>query len=95
MRRRTLSLTADQRAELEWTRDRDQRPYLRECAAALLKIAEGRSAHQVALHGLNKRRKPDTLYGWLDKYQRHGLAGLVHRPRGHRGFSPSGRAGAG
>ena len=89
MCRRTLSLTVEQRGQLKQTRDRDPRAYLRECAAALLKVADGHSARQVALHGLNKRRKPDTVYGWIEKYQRHGLCGLVHKPRGHRGFSPS------
>lgn len=88
MFRRTLQLTPERRAELEQVRDRDRRPYLRECAAALLKVAEGQSAHQVALTGLHKPRAPDTLYRWLNKYQQEGLAGLVHRPRGHRGFSP-------
>lgn len=40
-KRRTLQLSPEQRAELEATRDRDRRPYLREKAAALLKIADG------------------------------------------------------
>ena len=62
MRPRTLSLTAVQRSELAQVRDRDRRAYLRECAAALLKIADGQSAHHVACHGLLKRRKPDTVY---------------------------------
>ena len=89
MRPRTLSLTAVQRSELEQVRDRDRRAYLRECAAALLKIADGQSAHHVACHGLLKRRKPDTVYTWLNNYQRSGIAGLIHLPSGHRGFSPS------
>ncbi len=92
MFRHTLQLTSEQRAELEQVRDRDRRPYLRECAAALLKVAEGQSAHQVARTGLHKPRAPDTLYRWLNKYQQHGVAGLRHCPRGHRGFSPSARA---
>lgn len=95
MRRRTLELGPDRRAELERTRDRDPRPYLRERAAALLKIAEGRSAHGVARGGLNRPRKPDTVYDWLDRYERGGLAGLVQKPRGHRGFSPSAGGGTG
>ena len=59
--RRLLSLSDAQRQELEHTRDHDHRPYLRERAAALLKIASGQSAHRVARHGLHKRRDPDTL----------------------------------
>ena len=85
---RTLALTAVQRTELEQTRDHDRRPYLRECAAALLKIADGATAHQVARHGLHKPRDPDTVSRWLTVYQTAGLAGLVHRQRGHRGRSP-------
>ena len=88
MRPRTLVLTPAQRAELERVRDHDQRPYLRECAAALLKVAGGETAHRVARHGLHRARDPDTIYRWLDVYARDGLAGLVHQPRGHRGFPP-------
>ena len=88
MRRRTLPLSEAQRAELEHARDRDHRPYLRERAAALLKIAQGQSPHAVARHGLHKRRKAATVYDWLNRYRERGLAGLVQRPRGHRGLSP-------
>lgn len=69
-------------------RDTDKRPYLRERAAALLKIADGWSAHGVAREGLLKARHPDTVYAWLTRYEREGLGGLIQRPRGHRGFSP-------
>jgi hypothetical protein len=27
----------------------------------------------------------------MNKYQQHGLTGLIHKTRGHRGFSPSPR----
>jgi hypothetical protein len=91
MYRRTLALTPAQRTELVRTRDRDPRPYLRECAAALLKIGAGWAPYAVARHGLHKRRHPDTVYRWLNQYQQHGVAGLTHRPRGHRGFSPPAR----
>lgn len=86
-----LELSKEQHADLERTRDRDHRAYMRECAAALLKIADGQSAHQVADRGLNKKRQADTLYRWLRKYKSGGLAALVHKERGHRGFSPSAR----
>lgn len=95
MRRCQLELGGEQRAELERVRDRDKRPYLRECAAALLKVADGHSARQVALEGLNKPHKPDTVYGWIKKYRSSGLSGLIHKPRGHRGFSPSARPSTG
>jgi hypothetical protein len=88
--RRTLSLTLEQRQELELTRDRDKRAYMRERAAALLKIADSYSARQVALGGLHKRRDPDTVYAWLNRYERAGLKGLEQLARAQRGFSPSG-----
>lgn len=88
MHPRTLVLTAAQQAELAWTRDHGRRAYLREAAAALLKVAAGQTAHQVARHGLHKPRDPDTLYRWLDVYAQEGLAGLVHRPRRHHGLDP-------
>lgn len=95
MHTRTLTLTPEHRAELETARAHDRRPYLRERAAALLKVADGWSGRRVARHGLLVARKPDTLYRWLDAYQRGGLNGLVQRPRGHRGFSPSAGRGPG
>ena len=83
MFRHTLTLTADQRQELVQTRDHNPRPYVRACAAALLKIADGASAHAVARTGLLQPRDPDTVYRWLRVYRAAGLAGLVHGPRRH------------
>src|SRR5207302_2140209 len=67
----TLTRTPQERSSLERVRNRDRRPYLRERAATLLKIAEGASPRSVALHGLLRRRKPDTVYTWLREYQSH------------------------
>ncbi|MFC1717067.1 IS630 family transposase, partial [Candidatus Poribacteria bacterium] len=58
----TICLTQEQQEELEQIRDTDKRPYMRERAAAMLKIAEGASPRQVALNGLLKPRQPDTVY---------------------------------
>jgi len=87
MERRKLELTADQRTELEWIRDRDTRPYFREQAAALLKVAGGQSAHHVALYGLHKPRHPDTVYNWINRFEKNGR--LIPRPPCRRAFSPS------
>ncbi len=83
--RRTLALTDDQRAELLYHRDHDRLPFVRERCAAMLKIADGQSPHAVATKGLLRNRDPDTVYAWLDHYQREGLPGLfAHQHGGHR-----------
>jgi hypothetical protein len=87
---RELPLTEAERQELSQLRDHDPKPYLRERAAALLKVADGMPAAQVARHGLLRVRKPDTLYAWLDRFLQDGVAGLRILPgRGRKGaFSP-------
>ena len=82
MARRTLSLTEEQRQELLRLRDHDARPYVRERGAALLKIAEGDTAHRVAKRGLLKPRDPDPVSSWLDLYQASGAQGLIAHPQG-------------
>lgn len=91
--RRKLDLNTVQRAELEWVRDRDPKAYMREKAAALLKVNAGMTPHAVAKHGLHKARDPDSVYEWLDRYQKTGIEGLRIKPgRGRKpGFSPSAR----
>lgn len=88
-KRRTFSPTPEQHAELTRIRDHDPRPYLRERAAALLKIAGGMSPHAVALSGLLKPREPDTVYIWLNDFIRDGR--LKPRPPCRGPFSPEGR----
>lgn len=90
-KRRYLDLTSTEKEELEAIRDHHGKAYMRERASALLKISAGTSPHQVAEHGLLKRRDPDTIYGWLDLYEKDGVAGLViKKGRGRRpAFSPS------
>ncbi len=90
-KRRILILSSTARAELEEHRDCDPRAYMRERCAALLKIAAGDSPHEVAWHGLLKRRDPDSVYAWLNRYEQAGLAGLNIQPgRGRKpAFSPS------
>jgi winged helix-turn helix protein len=82
---RTVALSWEQRQELATHRDHDPRPYVRERCAAVLKIAQGNAPYGVARHGLLKRRQPDTVYGWLTRYQKEGLAGLLaHQQGGNR-----------
>jgi len=89
--RRTLTLSPDERTALTEMATHAARPYLRERAAALLKIADEQTPHAVALHGLLLPRDPDTVYDWMDRYQRDGITGLTMRSgRGrHPAFSPS------
>jgi transposase len=88
---RTLLLSAPERQALEALRDHADQAYLRERAAALLKIAAGQTAHAVAAHGLLKPRDPDSVYTWLDRYQNQGIPGLQMRAgRGRKArFFPS------
>ncbi len=91
-RRRTLALTEEQRRELRQHRDHDPRPLVRERCAAVLEIAEGRSAHWVARHGLSQPRPPDTVYGWLAYYASEGVVGLLAHQRGgsrRKGLRPA------
>ena len=88
MRPRTLHLEAHERTELERIRDHDHRPYLRERAAALLKVADGMPAVQVAHQGLLKARHAETILIWLKDFEQHRC--LRPRPACRRSFSPSG-----
>ena len=79
---RTVRLKTRERRELEYHRDHDARPYVRERCGAMLKIAEGLPPHAVARQGLLKPRDPDTLYGWLQIYESEGVAGLLGHQHG-------------
>lgn len=82
MLQRTLDLTDSQRTTLQEARDHDARPFVRERSAAILKIADGASPHWVARHGLLRPRDPDTVYGWLNRYETMGFVGLLVRQHG-------------
>jgi transposase len=86
-----LKLSRKKRSELEDLRDHAEVPYLRERAAALLKIADGDSTHTVAASGLLKKRWHFTLSRWVKRYQKDGLEGLkIKAGRGRKpAFSPS------
>ena len=85
-----LELSESEREALEKVRDHDARPYMREKAAAVLKIAEGQVASQVAERGLLQSHDPDIIYRWLKRWQTQGVAGLVvKKGRGRKAaFSP-------
>ena len=75
-KQRTLPLTEEERAGLLEIRDHAQKPYVRERAAALLQVSEGKSGRWVALNGLLRPRQPDTVYDWLNRYEAEGVDGL-------------------
>jgi transposase len=89
---RCIHLTAEQAEELQWVRDHHQKAYMRERAAAILKVASGLSMLQVALHGLLKPRRYETISEWISRYERGGVTGLqVQAGRGRKpAFSPCG-----
>ena len=66
----TLDLSDDDRRQLENARDHHGKPYVRERATALLKIADGQSGRKVALEGLLKKRKPDKRLRLVSSLQR-------------------------
>ena len=87
---RTIKLTSKEKTKLKDVRKKHPKAYMRERAAAILKISQGKSPHNVARQGLLKRRDPDTVYEWLDRYEATGIEGLQIKPgRGRKpAFSP-------
>jgi hypothetical protein len=88
MAQRRLLLSSAARAELVQWRDHAPKPWQRERAAALLKVAAGIPAAVVARTGLLQVRDPDTLYAWLDTYAQGGCAALMQIQPG-RGRKPA------
>jgi transposase len=80
-----LELSESEREVLDKVRRHDPRPYMREKAAAILKIGEGQVAAQVAEKGLLKAHDPDVIYRWLRRWQTRGIEGLeVGQGRGRK-----------
>lgn len=74
---RSLVLSDSERLELRQWRDTGVKPFQRERASALLKIADGTAVAHVARTGLLRPRDPDTLYSWLKRYQEGGVEALM------------------
>lgn len=89
-----LVLSAEEQVALVAARDHHAKPYVRERAAALLKVAAGHSVRWVAEVGGLKRHEPEVVSGWIRRFHQDGIAGLLVRPgRGRKpAFSPSARA---
>jgi hypothetical protein len=86
-----LQLTEAQHQELSHTRAHHAKAFMRERAAAVLKVAAGTLVQTVAETGLLKRHEPETVKGWIDRYLEAGLSGWhIKRGRGRKPkFSPS------
>ena len=86
-----IAIDQETRLALERGRDTHPKAYRRERAAAILKVADGMPAALVARSGLLRRRKPDTLYHWIFRFEQSGLNGLsIRAGRGRKpAFSPS------
>ncbi len=88
--RRRISLTEEQRVELLKLRDKAPKPYVRERASAILKVADGLALTAVAKSGLLRPRQYETLSQWLDRFEERGVSGLyILKGRGRKpAFSP-------
>ncbi len=75
-----VELKAEQQRELEHVRDRHAKPYMRQRAAAVLKVAAGQWLTTVRETGLLKRHEPETIHGWIDSYLEYGLEGWAIKP---------------
>jgi transposase len=80
-----LVLNKQERRALTHILNRSPKPYQRERAAALLKVADGMSPHAVAKGGLLKERDPDTVYNWVFSFDANGIKSLSHAKRRHKG----------
>jgi transposase len=85
-----VSLRDEQEREWVWARDHHRKSYVRVKCAAILKVAAGCSIRQVALHGLLKPVRQETVSDWIERYLAEGLDGLlVQAGRGRKpAFSP-------
>lgn len=83
-------LSEQDRRTLEGMRDTAAKPYLRERAAAVLKVADGERPMLVARSGLLRRRSHAIVYTWLHRFREEGITGLtIRQGRGRKpAFSP-------
>lgn len=92
-KRIVVNLRPEQYQDLVTIRDRHPKAFLRERAAAVLKVWEGKTCTEVAEHGLLKRHEPETVHGWIKRYLDQGVKGWQGKAgRGRKAaFSPSGQ----
>ena len=61
-----MSVSPEQRRELEQARAHHPKAYVRERCAAILLMADGKSPHWVAVHGVLKPHDTNTVYRWVN-----------------------------
>ena len=85
-----LQLTEEQKQELTKARNSHPKPFVRERAAAILKVDSGWSLRKTAYEGLLRRHTPETVKEWCERYLLEGLDGLkIRSGRGRKAaFSP-------
>ena len=66
-----------QRTALVHASDHHAKPYIREQAAALLRVADGHSIRQVAATGILKPRRRETVKLWIERFLADGIPGLL------------------
>lgn len=86
-----LEISSEQKTELTKAVKTHPKPYVRERASGILKVAAGNALRQVAYFQLLQRHAPETVKGWCTAYLAEGLDGLlVKEGRGRKpAFSPS------
>jgi macrodomain Ter protein organizer (MatP/YcbG family) len=86
-----VELSESQEAELEKVRHQHPKAYMRERAAAVLKVAAGETVTVVAEKSLLTRHEPETVHHWIKNYLAHGLQGWnIQSGRGRKAaFFPS------
>lgn len=81
----SLTLEPEQQLELVQARDKHPKPYIRERAAALLKVAAGQHYETVAATGLLTSYCRQSVASWIKRFQEEGLPGLlVRKGRGRK-----------
>lgn len=78
-RRLQIQLTPAQRTELLAVRRQHPKAYIRERAAAILQVAEGKTVREVARQGLIRPRQDETVSSWVHRYLLGGIAQLEVR----------------
>lgn len=86
----TVDLAPEERDRLDRIVKTHELAYMRERAAAILKLDWGRTVPWIAEHGLLQRRDEGSVRGWVHRYKEEGIDGLfIREGRGRKpAFSP-------